>query len=142
MYGESFIKSKTKLFEKWGVESFYWHPLYYSDKPDLIALKKVYWEDKKQSNKIVELLLSHNIKEVIEVRSDKQLTTRKLVNTDMLWNGDDYFWNNEAFWYDESYEWLIYVTHEDSITFGGKWLVENVKRIWSEYIDDLLWDEK
>lgn len=32
----------------------------------------------------------------------------------------------EAFWFDEGMEWMIYASHESSITFGGEWLVTAV----------------
>lgn len=32
----------------------------------------------------------------------------------------------EAFWVDDGMEWMIYASHESSITFGGEWLVTAV----------------
>lgn len=36
----------------------------------------------------------------------------------------------EAIWTSRSYDWLVYISHESSITFAGEWLVAAVKQAW------------
>lgn len=37
-------------------------------------------------------------------------------------------WYIETFYYDDSHTWMIYVSHEDTITFTGEKLVDTAKR--------------
>ena len=37
---------------------------------------------------------------------------------------------SERFWFERSMRWMIYASHEASITFGGEWLVEEVRQIF------------
>jgi len=36
----------------------------------------------------------------------------------------------EGYWTTGSMDWLIYASHESSITIAGEWLIEEVKAIW------------
>jgi hypothetical protein len=44
---------------------------------------------------------------------------------------------NEGYWCDETFEWIIYSSHESSITIGG-WLLPVVKNIWSHW-EERVW---
>jgi hypothetical protein len=39
----------------------------------------------------------------------------------------------ECYWLDRDAEWMVYVSHEDSITLGGAWLIEKVKQRWPDW---------
>lgn len=34
-------------------------------------------------------------------------------------------------------DWIIYESHEGSITFGGEWLVKELKSIWTDWKDNM-----
>jgi hypothetical protein len=43
------------------------------------------------------------------------------------------FYNlNEGYWSSNSMDWIIYVSHESSITVGG-WLLEELEAIWPNW---------
>jgi hypothetical protein len=50
------------------------------------------------------------------------------------------FWYNgeEGFWFDKSFDWLIYSSHESSITLAGLILPE-IKKNWANW-QYRLWD--
>ena len=35
-----------------------------------------------------------------------------------------------GYWCSEPMDWVIYASHEESITIGGEWLIEAIKRAW------------
>jgi hypothetical protein len=48
----------------------------------------------------------------------------------------------EGFWCSERMDWIIYASHEGTITFGGEWLVEGLKSLWSDWKNHIDWDTK
>jgi len=49
-----------------------------------------------------------------------------------------YGFNGEGFWCCKQMDWVIYASHENSITFGGEWLINKVKGAWSNW-ESYLW---
>jgi hypothetical protein len=45
---------------------------------------------------------------------------------------DGAFFNRglETYWSSRHLDWLIYCSHEDSITFAGAWLVAAIQQAW------------
>jgi hypothetical protein len=39
-------------------------------------------------------------------------------------------------------DWIIYFTHEETVTIGGEWLVETVKTKWKDWKNYINWDTK
>lgn len=39
----------------------------------------------------------------------------------------------DSFYTDENADWVIYITHEDTITFGGNGLIQKIKSLWPEW---------
>lgn len=51
---------------------------------------------------------------------------------DMVWKDEDGFvfpYFSEQYIFDKSHEWLIYKSHNSTVTFAGKWLVQELKKI-------------
>ncbi|HEU5377623.1 MAG TPA: hypothetical protein VFV38_19540 [Ktedonobacteraceae bacterium] len=46
----------------------------------------------------------------------------------------------EHCWTSESMDWLIYTSHEHSITLGGQWLLQEVKQHWPQWEEHLYVD--
>ncbi len=36
----------------------------------------------------------------------------------------------EGYWFSGKMNWLLYASHESSITVGGEWLIEAIKQVW------------
>lgn len=41
--------------------------------------------------------------------------------------------NGEKFWFSEKMNWVIYASHEGSITFGGKSFIKKIKEKWENW---------
>ena len=39
----------------------------------------------------------------------------------------------EGFWTSDNMEWMVYASHESSITFGGAWLIEAMRKCLPEF---------
>ena len=39
---------------------------------------------------------------------------------------------DDSYWFDDTLEWIIYKSHHNTITFGGDWLMKEVRDIFSE----------
>lgn len=39
----------------------------------------------------------------------------------------------EQYWTSEKMDWLLYHSHENSLTVGGEWLLNGVKKAWPEW---------
>lgn len=42
---------------------------------------------------------------------------------------------SEGFWIDSSFEWLVYASHEDSVTVSGAELLPTLKAAWPAWRD-------
>jgi len=40
---------------------------------------------------------------------------------------------SECFWFDSNKDWVMYVSHEATVAFGGEWLVNAIKRQFKNY---------
>jgi len=43
-----------------------------------------------------------------------------------------YYNGAEGYWSSDGLDWIIYASHESSVTVGG-WLLEEVKQAWSDW---------
>jgi hypothetical protein len=43
----------------------------------------------------------------------------------------------ETYWFSERLDWLLYVSHERSITVAGAWLIDAIKAVWPQWRDHL-----
>jgi hypothetical protein len=67
------------------------------------------------------LLRSHDITRVISLCELGDSREEDLASATFYYGS-----GGEAFWFDDGMEWMIYASHESSITFGGDWLVTAV----------------
>lgn len=112
------------------------------DRQDLIAFDSNYIETSNKLGKIKTLLKKHGVKSVYEFRENG--ICNKIIDflNYEFWCNDSYFWNNECFWFADNMDWIIYISHEKTTTFGGEWLIKQLKRNWKDWESNLRWDTK
>lgn len=113
----------------------YWYPLQRIEKDIPVVafdLDKIY--DDGNIDQIEETLcrLSIDIATVIQDQDDKpeprEVSLRKLLyEADR--DGYNFPWYVESYYYDDSKQWMIYTSHEFTITFAGKALVRTAKEM-------------
>lgn len=72
-------------------------------------------------------LVEHGVGRLFELREHGCGFEIPVELTGFTYNGAEGFWTNGA------YDWLVYASHEASITFGSPWLVAKMREILPEF---------
>src|SRR6476620_379294 len=118
---------RAELKERWHVDD-YWFPLNEFRPKNVEAFQDTNFESEVGSDKIATILASRGVERVWVVQETG--TTYELDATEI----EPYYRYGgvECFWCDDSYDWIIYVSHEGSVTVGG-WLLAEVKASWPNW---------
>ncbi len=116
-----------RLQKEWGV-SYYWFPL--RDKIEtradhIEAFQATYEESDHET--LRQILAAHGITTMFEMREDGQLYEIELAQFYPVYTG------SEGFWFTLQLNWLIYASHESSLTIGGAWLLPAVQAAWPDW---------
>lgn len=133
---------QNKLSDVWGIGKHYWYPLIESNKEDIISFESSYIFNKEKLSNIKNILLKHGVTQIYEFRESGLLFKIDNINNYNFWDSDDYFWNNEGFWFDDSMDFIIYISHEETLTFGGEAIIKELKNCWKDWTEHLKWDTK
>ena len=115
-----------KLRENWNVTERYWYPLTTWRRDDTEAFQDSYFEKEFGYEKLQDILRKRGIIKLWEMREND-------INYEIELNiFEPYYDGCEGFWCDSNFNWLIYASHESSITFAGSILSE-IKSEWSNW---------
>ena|SRR5690348_1931827 len=73
------------------------------------------------------ILADHGINRLFELREGGDGYELDLELASFAYNG------TEGFWKSTDPGWMIYASHEASITFGGIWLIQSVRQLFPEF---------
>ena len=117
---------RKKLSLRWQIPKGYWFPLAI-EKPDNVeAFQNSYFEKEIGAEKLRAILQNHGVEKVYEIREYGANYELELSAFEPYYNGA------EGFWCDETFDWIIYASHESSITIGG-WLLPEIETIWANW---------
>ena len=116
----------------------YWHPLQ-SIKPDVPVVVFDLWKiyDDNNAIKQLEKVLSNLSIDIVTAIQNQDFNTEpKTVSLKALLyeadkDGYNFPWYVESYYYDNSKQWMIYTSHEFTITFAG----EEIVRVANDIID-------
>jgi hypothetical protein len=113
-----------KVDARWNLDKGYWYPLI-EDRPACVeAFRDSYFEEEVGFETLRGLLSrTQTVWELREWGASYEIDVSVFEPT---YNGA------EGFWSDNSFNWIIYASHEGSITIGG-WLLEEVKSNWPNW---------
>jgi hypothetical protein len=122
-----------KLAERWDVDpcSHYWYPLWRWDQPlppDVLAFQDAWFHKEVGVEALQNILLRRGITrvwEINEVREDPEYE----LDPRLCW----FMGGLEMYWSSRELDWLIYASHERSMTFAGDWLINAVKEAWPNW---------
>lgn len=129
-----YILSKT--VDKWEP---YWYPLCkVKENIPVIAFDSGFIAREENFKIIRDIFVKHNISQIIEL---KELYNARIIES---FTDEEYFlekdgdsiklpYMSECFWFDSNNDWILYASHECTITFGGDWLVNEVKSQINNY---------
>lgn len=115
---------RDRLQTDWGVSQGYWYPLTDRKREDIEAFQDNYFEKEVGIETLRTIFRTHGIETLWEMREDGINYELELSVFEPYYNG------NEGYWCDATFEWIIYASHESSVTIGG-WLLAEVKDVWS-----------
>lgn len=116
-----------RLTKRWDISNHYWFPLYDTAARPIIAFDSEAFEKEFGFNNL--RIILKEIKEIIEIRELKYKGyIVKNENFEPCYEGI-----GEGYWFDSNMEWIIYCSHEGSITFGGELLINKIKEDWKNW---------
>jgi hypothetical protein len=119
-----------ELYRRWRVDPLqhYWYPLWEDETPaDVLATQDWYFHKEVGAAALQAILLRHGVTRVWQVEEAGLPPEYELHPCLCTFGG----W--EAYWSSRELDWLVYASHEASITFAGAWLVEEIKRAWPNW---------
>jgi hypothetical protein len=119
---------RKQLADIWNYDGGYWNPLDYKcSKETVFVMEDNLTED--DNRKIVEFIVANSSKRLFEITEDRIDYEIELDS----FNLDLY----ETIVTDKSFSWVIYGSHEDTLTFGGTKLIEFIKSLFIDRHDKL-----
>ena len=114
------------LRTNWDISNGYWYPLANRKREDIEAFQDTYFEKEVGPEKLRTIFRTHGIGTLWEMREDG-------INHELeISVFEPYYDGNEGYWCDSSFEWIVYASHESSITVGG-WLLPELKSVWANW---------
>lgn len=126
----------ARLQERWGPRhGDYWYPLDGEDPPEhVLALQAAWFEHAVPSTLLQELLQQHGVGHIWELREFGPEYELDLALLNPFYNGA------EGYWTADDMAWLLYASHESSITVAGAWLVTALKNVWPDWQEHMYTD--
>jgi hypothetical protein len=125
----------SELRTRWGIEGFYWYPL---DRPDTVeppqnsvALGADPFFDAEVQARLRDVLAGLGVSRMWELR---ELDTDADCEID-LELFEPIYTGAEGFWTDGSLDWLIYASHESSVTVAGARLLPAFQQAFPDWLE-------
>lgn len=116
----------SRLRSRWQIPEGHWFPLAECRLPDVVAFESKSFDDAVAYERLRDILASHGIERVRELREYGPEYEEDLALFEPCYNGA------EGFWSSGDLDWIIYASHENSVTVGG-WLLGELKAIWPSW---------
>jgi hypothetical protein len=112
------------LDARWDVNTqHHWWPLREGDFPSHSLAFHTDWFNGEKQAFLREALMSHGVKSVWELREFGEWGCEQSVRElEPVYNGE------EGYWTSSTLDWLVYASHESSITIAGEWLVQSFRQ--------------
>lgn len=134
---DALVKS---LITKWDVKIdgiwSYWYPLKECRRNDVIAFISLDYDTDEEKEQIIKnYILSVGDNEIYEMNEFGLATY--VISTESLYPFYPNRGEGETIWFSEHMKWIIYVSHDNTITFGGRALIKHIKDNWRNWKSDL-----
>jgi hypothetical protein len=114
---------------EWDIRTQYWYPLEPTSRADVVAFNASAFHAAVGAEGVRAALGAHGVSRVIETHELAELPTREI---DVA-HADFVYEFAEGYWCDGQHDWIVYVSHEDSLTIGGRWLIDAITQQWPEW---------
>jgi hypothetical protein len=128
------------LDERWGTNGkFYWYPLQVGDPPGTaLAFQAEWFKVRVPTKRLHQILEERGIRRVWALMEGIFAPAYEM-DTALL---DPEYRGDECYWTAGEMDWLLYVSHESSITVAGDWFVDAIKATWPDWQEHVYtgWD--
>ena len=126
------IWKRVKL--RWGMTGEYWYPLQGDAPPDAVAFDADAFEKHIPASIFQGILRDHGLLSAFELREYGPEYELELVLVAPSYN------SAEGYWTAGEFDWLVYASHESTVTVAGGWLMRSVKERWPTWTEyTILW---
>jgi hypothetical protein len=112
-----------RLRLRWQISGDDWYPLADCPLPDVVAFQEHAFRAAAPPDRLQGILGAHGIERVWELREYGPEYELNLSLFEPYYNGA------EGYWSSGDLDWIVYASHESSVTVGG-WLLDELKAIW------------
>lgn len=123
-----------KLDERWGTSfGSYWYPLRSEPTPPgVLALQEAWFWHEIPPARLAAILAGHGVKQFWQLSGDFRyyIQGEYEVGLESLEAGRGPGPAVEAYWTSGRMDWLVYISHESSVTVAGDWFIKAVKEAW------------
>lgn len=113
----------------WDIRDQYWYPLEDTTRADVMAFNASGFHAAGGVEGLRAALAARGVERVIETRELAELPTREVDVAD----ADFAYEFAEGYWCDAHHDWIVYASHENSLTIGGRWLIDAIRQRWPEW---------
>ena len=115
----------SRLRDRWRILEGYWYPLAECEISDVAAFNKGAFDEAVTPERLRSLLYAQPTWRIWELREygPEYEEDPALFEYDV---------GAEGYWSSGDLDWIIYASHESSVTIGG-WLLQDVKAMWPEW---------
>jgi hypothetical protein len=124
------------LRSEWGVAGF-WYPLAETIRPDVIAFQAPYFDRSVGARGVRRILAGRGIRRVWEMREYGPSYELDLELLKPEYTGAEGFWCSPQP-DNPGPGWVLYASHEGSLSLGGEWLIGAIKALWPDW-EEYLW---
>lgn len=116
----------SRLRQRWHIIGHHWYPLSQCSLPDIVAFQTDAFEEFCTSINPVDLLSARGIHRIWELREYGIEYEQDVCLFEPAYTGAEGYWSSDTL------DWIVYASHEASVTVGG-WLLEELKGRWPDW---------
>jgi len=121
---------RSLMYHRWQIVDGYWYPLAECGLSDIVAFKEYAFSGTATQPLLQSILAGRGIARVWELREYGPEYEQDISLFEPHYNGA------EGYWSSGNLDWIVYTSHESSVTVGG-WLLGEIKAIWSSWQDHI-----
>jgi hypothetical protein len=127
---------KFSLKEKWNINPYdFWIPLHGKVEENTCYFEVEDFENNIGYEKLTQIIKEINTGNIYSFNEAKEEEVYEEIYF-LQYTSSDIFFTNE------NVEWVIYQTHEETISFAGKELIDRIKSLWKNWSEKINpWDK-
>jgi hypothetical protein len=113
----------SRLRDRWQIPAGYWYPLTDGTLAGVVGFDALAFGEAVPPARLQGILGRREVERVWELREHGPEYEQDVSLFDPHYNGAEGYWSSGAL------DWIVYASHESSVTVGG-WMLEEVKALW------------